>query len=599
MSNIKFINPFLTRLFEGTNSILNKTGLWASSIWAQKEQRNRAKKSYLRLAKPFVLSLEQKLNGLQDALDKFDWPADGLPWYKSTLTRADSTLQDKVKATTPHQIIPPYQYLSRGFPANRTANIPAGTYRFSLKINGREQTLSITISDGQTYAKILDTVKSAINASSLPVQAETVHHYSPYQEVDSPSLGRILAISVNQPYADQKLEIKDTKGLLLKKLGLHPVNEPIPGAKIKTYLLQGRSINSPSLYTSSGFSANREINWGIKKYTFSINVAQTTTDISIFVVDKNTWEEVQILAQDPQALVKDTADWETKVSNLTFDSSQIGDNATWASIISQLSGQGLVVFPESTYEDLLSGLARHINSSLTNVLVNVNKRDVPDYSQDKTLYTSKLFLEVNLKEPKIGQRMYLEDGNNSPLDLLGMKSTARPGSDAILNFNGHTYTSASNRFGQDRGKVNIELKKVFGQVLPLKIVQAMEEVHDRLGEVIHAYNDLLLFLRKDEDIFEKELISDWEKPANDLKTDLDWLGIQKTKEKGLLWINGDRFWQALGEDKHRVKRILLDETKGLIPKWKNMVSYMNKKGLESFLLPATAYVDHYPPWKKN
>ncbi|WP_457571800.1 hypothetical protein [Desulfovulcanus sp.] len=599
MSAIKFNHPFLNSLLERTNTILNKTGIWASSIWNKKQEEVSARQSYKRLAQPLVRSLEQKLKAFEETLSKFDWPVDNLPWHKSTLTRLDPLLENKIKAVTPGQIILPYKYFSRGFSPHTTCNIPTGDYKFTLSLNGKSQTLTVSITEGQTNAEVLEAVKDAINESSLPVQAEIVHHYTPYQQLDSPSLGHILAISVNPPYAEQKLEIKDTKGLLLNKLGLYSVDGPISGARTTAYLLQGRRVASPSLFTSSAFAANDEIDWEIKKYSFNIKLNDETTEISLFVVDKATWDEARTLAQDQQALVKDTADWESKVNQLTFGSSEIDDNTTWASLISQISGQGLVVFTDSTYQDLLSGLVRYVNSSLSSIQADVNEREVPNFSLDQLLFSPKLFLEFNLKEPKLGDRMYLEDGQGSPLELLGMKSTARPGSDAVLNINGQTRRAPANWFAEDKGRLTIELEDVFGQSLPLSIVQAMEEIHARLNEVIQAYNDLLEFLQKDKELFDEELISDWKKPVNDLETDLTWLGIQKTKEKGLLWISGDRFWQALGENKVRAKRILLDEGKGLIPKWEDMVSYMNKKGLESFLLPATAYVDHYPPWRKS
>ena len=599
MSAIKFNNPFLNSLLEGTNSILNKTGLWASSIWNKQQEKVSARQSYKRLAQPLVRSLEQKLKAFEETLNKFEWPVDDLPWYKSTLTRLDPLLENKIKAVTPEQITLPYQYFSRGFSPHTTSSIPAGEYKFTLSLNGQAETLTLSISDDQTNAEVLETVKDAINDSSLPVQAEVVHQYAGHQKIDSPSVGHILAISVNPPYQEEELAIKDTKGLLLKKLGLYSVTGPISGATTTTYLVQARRLASSSLFSSSAFDGGAEIGWEIQKYTFNIKLNDETTEVAIYVVDEDTWNEARELAQDEQARVKDTTDWETKVKKLTFDSSEIDDNTTWNSLVSSMTSEGIVVFSDTTYEELFASLARYINSTFPSIDTSVVTRKIPDYSLDEVIYTDRTFLEINLTDPKLGHRLSLIDGNGQPLYTLNMKATAIPGSDALLNINGQTREAPANWFSEDKGRLSITPEDIYGQPLPLTVVQAMEEIHTRLNDVIQAYNDLLKFLQKDKDIFNQTLISNWQKPVNDLETDLAWLGIQKTSEDELLWINGDRFWQALGEDKNRAREILTDETKGLIPEWENMISYMNKKGLEFFLLPATAYIDQFPPWQKT
>ncbi len=544
----------------------------------------------------YVHELNRKLSSLQESLEKFEWPQ---TMARNGMVHLSSGLQNKVQAQVLKEPHPFYQYLSRGFPGTRTTSIPSGEYAVKLELGRNSEEMQINIREGMNYDQVLGAVQDAVNRSRVRAQAWVLNQRYPGQKIPGlGSLGSILAISLDPRFKEQTLTVEDVDGDLLQRLGMQPWDPAfeVPGSKSK--MVRSDSIARPSRYSSQAFRPGEDIDWDIEHHVFQINTGLDAEHISIRVVDRSTWEEARDLAGEDHALVKDTQDWEEMVENLTLEPDQIEDDTTWSQVVSWVQTETVVTHPDTDYQDLLRSVDSHL-SRVLDIQSQVVQNKITDYSLSRPVQVDGLRLDIELTNPKVGQRMALTDVQGSALDRLGLNRTAQPGSDGRVQIDSREFVSGGNLFTTARGDLEMELKDTTQRSLPLRTGDSVLGVINRTEEILNRAGELLRFLEKSKNMWKDDLPGMWRDSIQKRLPSLRDIGITPDTDSRGLSLDTEKFSSALRREPSRVHGILMGEQEGLLSEWMENISRNLAAGAKSYLRPHSALEGIWDPSREQ
>lgn len=504
--------------------------LWRRVVWPERPDFALKSRVYGRLAAPLLGALGRKLATFEESLVNFAWPVKEFPWNDARIVQPNRLLS----LSAPSTITEPasegrlYRLFSRGFEPYQITNLSPDIYSMTLTLGNLSETVSISIDEGMTWNQALKAVQDAVNASSLPVEAEVVRQYRPFSKVASvPGVGKVLLLSVQNQYWEQPLSVVDSHQGLLRSLDFSVPTVPVGPATARRYDLVSPGPAITTRYLSTVVDPGALAGLAAGDFDFSLAVGGAETTISLEVESDWTWRDV------------------------------------FQAIISAVNG----------------------GQDVARAQVIEMKRPVV---VDGKMYLGKgVALEIQQGFSNQKQRMVLTDGSAGLLGALGLTATARPGRDGILVSDGVESHTMDNRFSLDRGRVLVHLKESFGESIPMRVVQAMGEIELRFSKVIQEYNGLIDFLVSEGDLWEPILAESLLKPVFDNEADLQWMGVFRIGENGLLFVDQDRFTTALGESPERARKVLTDAS-GVLSVWAQRLLSIHGVNLENYLLPMTA-----------
>ncbi len=520
---------------------------FAKSRWAVRSADAERQGRYERLAVPLVQTLDRKLSALETALSRFQWPADtsqGAPWSQARLTSPsgdDSPLAGRVAASLPtgQDVTRTYTYFSRGLDADADAGVDTDTdFSFSISQGGQTKTISVAALAGDTWGDILAATASAVNDSTLDVQAEVIEQPVAYRVL--PTLGKtgsILALSVDPARSGQDVALGNGSGNLLLKLDMEATSTPAAPATLGRYSLTALSTAAPTTIVSDGFLP-----------------VETTT-----------------LTAGEHRLA-----W------------SLGPHAGTASVN---------VTSDMDWQDVLRATANAINGSTGLVRAEVVSTTVPTGLTGplQPRMAEAVALSVSAADPKLGQRLGLSD-ENGMIAALGLNATAEPGADARLFVNGTDLTSATGHFRRDLGRLGLEVQDTFGEAIPLSVVEPMRALESGVLDIATAYNDLRAFLLANEDLLQPGLAATLRAPMAGNALGLEWLGVNEMTNKNVLMVDRTRFWTALGQNPDRAEALLAGAN-GLVPGLEAAAATLRAPNLADRLATPTLMADANAPWQ--
>lgn len=447
---------------------------------------------------------------------------------------------NRVQASLPdtNQARPYYRAFSRGFDANAPTGLEPGDYAFELTQAGETKSLGVTVTAGMSNGDVLSAVAEAINAATLPVQAEIVRGGKAELAAQGClAAGSVLALGVNGAFADTDVALKDTSGHLVGALALTAVANPTEPASLAVYDVQGSRTYQPTTYSSKGFDPNATTSLAAGTYTFDWSLGESSGSLSLLVQATDTWGDV--------------------LNNLAFATS---------------GGEGL--------------LAAEVT----------DQRRPSNILTDDTLYLMMdgKALSISAASPKVGERLMLtgaDAASTQALATLGLSATARPGSDGRMTIDGRQEVRAPGVFSEDQGRLVLTQTDSFAETLPVAVVEAVDRLASGLADVVGAYNGLRDLILRNEPILRQGAADLWRDPFADKAADYGRIGLAEWGADRLLAFDHDAFFTALGAEPDTVESLLLDPDSGLFSVWTATTQKAQEDGGESFLLPAAALPD--------
>lgn len=511
----------------------------SASVWSDRFREAQNFERLDRQGPSLAVDLDRRFDALAKSLKAFEWPGQTSPLSGARLVVRDPNLADRVEASlaSADKAQPYYRYFSRGFDASAPTTLDPGTYTFDVTQSGTTKSLSVDVSAGMTNGDVLSAVETAVNGATLPVQATVVRQNTP--NLAAPgclATGSALALAVNGAYADQGLTLADTSGHLLQSLALAAVARPMDPATLAEYDVQGGQTYRPSTYSSLSFDPNATTTLAAGTYTFDWTLGNSSGSLSLLVQATDTWRDV--------------------LNNLAFATS---------------GGEGLLA-------------------------AQVVDQDRPSDLTGDTLYLMMQGKAVVIAAaaPKVGERLVLsgaDAASTSALSTLKLNATAQPGSDGHLTVNGAEEIRAPGVFSEDQGRLLLTLSDSFSETLPLKVVEAVDQLSTRLSDITTAYNDLRSLILPNENILRAGAAELWRNPLAAKAADYKQLGLKEWGKDRLLWFGHDDFFRALGADPAAVEDLLLHPDTGLFSAWSRTTQDAQKNGGASFLVPATSLPD--------
>ncbi|WP_245577015.1 hypothetical protein [Maridesulfovibrio zosterae] len=541
-------------ILDGTNLIKTDTAnkpdslktVFPNSYWKDRFDRAALKNRYELTAPSTAIEVQSKIKTLSETLSAFRWPTDGFGLSDARLIVNDPDLDNKISSSlTPKEDIQRYyRYYSRGFTGESSTSIGAGIYKFNMSLGSDKVSLAVELTNGMDNDAMLEAVQDAVNKSSLPVQARIIKQNAPGANLDDLlGIGSALALSVNTAYVTteqnkgdstqtlesaNELSLTDTSGHLISHLKLDATAKPIGSAKEARYDLSGTMSGSPSRFVSKGFDLNAITTLTAGEHSIGFSIGDDSGDFTFTVSEGDTWEIVLGHIQNAAASSS------SKIMAEVVDSR--------------------LVSPVYTGEDyyLIDGIA----------------------------------IAITAVNPKIGERLTLEP--EAGLEALGLDKTASPGTDSIMVIDGKAEVRAPGEFALDYGRVKVELNDNFGDTLPIRVVDAVEEMENRVVLVTDAYNDLRRAILPSEELFREGFADLWRDPVEDNKVNLFWMGLREAEEDNILWFNSDKFYDALLADQDKVQGLLEDEEKGLFTIWQKVNDQVIENKVSSYLIQETS-----------
>ncbi|MBU1228942.1 MAG: hypothetical protein KKA55_13955 [Proteobacteria bacterium] len=492
--------------------------------------------------------LDTALRRLDEAASSFAWPTAGFPFAsQSRLAVRPPARAEDISASLPEAggYLQEDKFLSRGFAASAPTSLEAGAYAMTLGLGADAQRLTVNVESGWTNAQVLEAVASAVNGSSLQVDAQVRSQTG--SNILGPGViptGSFLALSVNRSRADQTPSLTDVSGHLAASLGLSGTAMPLGPAEAGTRQLTGLSVARPTLFRSSGLDPEAPTTLAPGTYTVAYAIGPDSGsvlsgDLAITISAGDTWGEV--------------------LSNMA---------SVFGSASAAMTAQ---LVP-----------ARRVWDSATD---------------ERHAVVAATGLEVRLRDPKPGWRLSLSGGDlgggsGNILSALGLDHTAQPGSDGRMVVDGRDRVRTPGTFSADQGRVVLEQSGTFGAMLPVSVLEPLDRLSQGLSDVVTAYNGLRDVLTKNSDLLRSGLAQDWRKPVEDRAGDLGGLGLAESGRDKLLWLQTGGFVQALVDNPERVRRVLLGEgsgQEGFLPALAGKAQDMLAAGAESLLLPESAF----------
>lgn len=529
-----------------TNKSEPLKNVFSDSYWKDRFDRAALKNNYELTAPSIAMEVQSKVRTLSETLASFRWPSDGFGLRDARLVVGDPKLDNKISSS----IVPKgdvqryYRYYSRGFSGEAKTSLEADTYKFDFSLGSDKKSLEVSLTDSMTNDQMLEAVRDAVNESSLPVQARIIKQNAPGANLDDLlGTGSALAFSVNTAYvttaenkgdstqtleAANQLTFSDTGGHLVSHLKLDATQKPIGPAQEARYDLSGIVAGSPSEFLSTAFDANAATSLVSGDHSIGYSIGNESGNLTFHVDEGDTWETVLERIQSAGA------------------------------------GTSLKVTAEVVDAKLVS----------------------PVYTGDDYYLIDGKAVTISAVNPKIGERLSLEPGTG--LDVLGLNTTAQPGSDSVMVVNGTTEIRAPGEFALDKGRVIVELEENFGDTLPLRVVEAVEEMENKVSFITNAYNELRKSILPSEDLFREGFADLWRDSVEDEAVDLKWMGLREAEEDKVLWFDSDKFYDALLAEPDRVQELLEGKDNGLFTKWQAVNDRVIENKVSSYLIPETS-----------
>lgn len=529
-----------------TNKSEPLKNVFSDSYWKDRFDRAALKNSYELTAPSVAMEVQSKVRTLSETLASFRWPSDGFGLRDARLVVGDPQLDNKISSSivSKGDVQRYYRCYSRGFSGESKTSLEAETYKFDLSLGSDKKSLEVSLTDSMTNDQMLEAVRDAVNESSLPVQARIIKQNAPGANLDDLlGTGSALAFSVNTAYvttAENKgdstqtleaanlLTFSDTGGHLVSHLKLDATQKPIGPAQEARYDLSGTVAGSPSKFLTKGFDINA-------------TTALANGDHSIGYSIGN------------------------ESGNLTF---HVDEGDTWETVLERIQSAG-------------AGTSSKVTAEVVDA-----KLVSPVYTGDDYYLIDGKAVTISAVNPKIGERLSLEPGTG--LDVLGLNTTAQPGSDSVMVVNGTTEIRAPGEFALDKGRVIVELEENFGDTLPLRVVEAVEEMESKVSFITNAYNGLRKSILPSEDLFREGFADLWRDSVEDEAVDLKWMGLREAEEDKVLWFDSDKFYDALLAEPDRVQELLEGKDNGLFTKWQEVNDRVIENKVSSYLIPETS-----------
>ncbi len=524
---------------DGTNLV--KTGgnerpdpikrVFTGTLWEDRFDRSNLRNYYENVAPSAAMEVQRRLRSLNEALASFRWPNSDFGLNRQRLIVEDPGLKGNVTSYLPEkENYSRYdKYYSRGFTGGAKTSLDDKTYKFDMKLGGASKSLEVDVTDSMDNDDVLDAVADAVNDSTLPVQARRITQTAPgLNQDDLLGTGSALAFSVNAAYGNDELSFRDTSGHLISSLELKETEVPLGPAKEGYYNLKGEVAGAVSSYLSKSVDPNAETSLSAGTHSIDYTMGPESGTISFDVESGDTWDEV-------------------------LDS---------------------IVNSANTASDKLDAV--------------VEDARMPSevYTGDDYYMIDAEALRISAKNPKIGERLVLDPGDS--LSVLGLNSTAQPGTDSKMVIDGKEEIRAPGTFTADEGRVVVELEESFGETLPLRVVEAMGQIEKSVSGIADSYNDLRKSILPAEELFEEGFANRWREPLEDRREDYKWMGLREAGEDKLLWFDSDAFYKAMGAEPETVRELLDEAESGLVPLWKETNDTILKNKVSSYLIPESS-----------
>lgn len=255
----------------------------------------------------------------------------------------------------------------------------------------------------------------------------------------------------------------------------------------------------------------------------------------------------------------------------------------------------ITVQKDMTWEDVMNQLTTAVGQTSDRLgATTIFERLRSDAVQNKTLYQEGMAAAIALLDQRLKEPLTLHDGATGMLSTMGMMAKI-PGQDGQISVDFENKASENQAYSLEQGRLAFDVKKNFGETLPLSVVTSMSEIETRLGTVVQTYDDLQKFVYSNRDFFNKSLAATLDAPVSNNWAALSNMGFMKTSRDKLLWIDADRFWQKLTADGSGVEKTLWSQRQSLIPAWKDASQAIRQAGSRSFLAPETLLLDDRSP----
>lgn len=547
---------------------------------------------YQRLGGLVLGSLDRRLDALETAVARFSWPVTGAGSGGGdtgarlvTGAGADAKSLLRAELRSGADVDRYYKYFSRGRSAGTDSGLDGRDYAFTVTQGGTEETIEVAVPEGETWGQILDRVAEAVNASSLPVQAEVVRQTAPGQALDFLSkTGAVLALTVAPGHRDQDVELADTEGRLLDGLQLEATSAPLGAPATAPHAVSRISPARAGNYRSDMADPESVPDLAAGTHKLLLGVGGEEVAVEISVTEGMTWEN---LLQHVAERVRST---DSRFSARVVEgrtASGLPDPAFTRAVGLELAlaspkrGQRLSVGeyggpwledvdgfhdPTNGLPNWVTGGERYVATATAN-----GWTEGGIYAYDGTDWTETLPVEGGAVHDADGGQDWFYDGASWSAQaagdlahVLGLNATAAPGADAAAHVDGRDLVSETGTFSLDQGRLAVEALGLAGASLPLRVAEGYAAARDRFLDVVEAYNELMDLLLPNEPLFEDGFVAALRAPVADLEADLGGLGVEEVASTGKLWVRAETFWKALVADPGGVRSTLADAG-GLLP----------------------------------
>lgn len=605
----------------------------SESAWQEKFENARLDSLFRRTGSSLASRLESGISNFQNSLRSFSWPK-GSPFSSARLVVGDSAFDENVAAAA----VQPdeagqryYKYFSRGLDRNAETGLEEGEYRFEASLGAETEEFSVDVQSGWTNGDVMDAVAGAINASALPVQAEIVNQTSSDSKVDGlNAVGSALLLAVNASSADRSLTLRETKGHLLDEFDFSKVNEPAGPAAEAVYQLTSGREGRPTVIYSDLFDPGESATLNTGTHSISWTMGAQGGSFEFSVSEGDTWQDVlskvASAANSSQSSFSASL-YESQISSdavpgedlsmeglgvqFTALDPKLGDRLSISGgdhlgdgtfSVSGTVGNYVMDLSEDQYDAVVTGAQVQVAST----------GSLPGPLSEGTAYYAiklgpsdtgawQIALAASPEDADAGTAISLTDAGAgtlsmdmttvNALDALGIEGTAYPGSDTTLVADGREYVRAAGPVALDQGRVLVEVTDGFDEVIPMSVVAPMQEMQDRLTDIVSSYNDLRTLMLENQSLLREGVLDSWRSPVQSEQADLAAMGLQETGLERTMWLSHDDFFTALGANPDSVHSLLLDSGSGLFIRWKELAAESLSAGGDSLLIQQESITD--------
>lgn len=627
------------------------TTSWASPTVSAGFDQAQARATLAQARPTLGVTLENRLRAFSRALNAFAWDqtSSGQPTlYQARLVSADPGLQGKVSSSlvSAEEASPYYQAASSGQDPRAATPLAPGAYSFRIRLGDTQsEDLSVAVAAGDTRGDVLAAVAQAVNDAALPVQAQVLTQKIPDAEFDGLFGGReVLALAVNPANSREALTFLDLSGRLLDTLGLASTPRAVGSASAAVHSLRGTTTAGPSSILTRSMDPEAEAPLTPGVYGLTVSQGASSFDVSVTVSEGDTWRTVlnntaaaiagtglatarTVTAPRPSDLVTDpdlNPLMDGVALQVTAANPKLGQRLSITGGAHQGAGaftvasvaDGTLQVDRDQYEALQDGSRVAVaqdaaTDELPAPLTHAGATTPRSYYVNKAGMEfgganegfeglARIRLADTAADAQNGTNLITLDSAGSGTFSLQMDDLGEavglqaqwPGSDGVMDVDGRTQVRAPGVFSQDQGRLELSLEDSFGQTLPLKVADFLDQVSDSMNGAVNAYNDLRTFLLGSRDLFTRDLAAELAAPLSD--PDLAGLGLRQWGARKLLSLDAESFVSAAAGDRDAAREALLGQGR-LIPSWKTAVESLLNLNPDTLVTAQSALENAYLP----